>query len=637
MLTTIREKTQGWIAAIILGLVTIPFALWGINTYFEGGGRLNVAEVNGVDISVESYKRTLEGQRRSFQQMLGRSVDPRLLDTPEFRQRVLDGLIDELLFVADVEASGYRVSNAELSRQIRLAPQFQRDGQFDVKLYEALLRNNGQDISGFEARLRRDVLIRQAENGFAQSAIVMPSDIQTLIKLQAQQREATVAILQPARLRDRVKIDAAAIEQEYNANPGRYKTAERVRIEYIRLDAEELAKGVRLGEDEIRKAMAENVVSAAGKEERRASHILIKLPQGAEAQEEKRAMAKVQELRAKLLAGADFAMLARKNSEDPGSAAQGGDLGFVGRGALAKEFEQSLFALKKNGELSAPVRTSYGLHLIKLTGVKAAPRAPAVTRAKVEAELRTRKAEERFFELSEKFQNLVYEQSDSLKPAADLLGLKIETSGWVTRTGGGSGIAAEPKIIAAAFDPEVLSHGRNSNSIEVGRNTLVALRIAAHEPPNLRPLAGVRPEIEKTLLASALLAEAERLAQEAFGKLRAGESFEGVARQYGMVAQAARLYARKAPGTDTRLLTALFKTAHPEGGKPEYGSAVLADGAVAVFALKRVTEPEKPAMTGAEADALRKLLEARRGREYLDSYRSGLRQQAEIRIYKDQL
>src|SRR4030065_2252328 len=211
---TIREKTQGWIAAIILVLVTIPFALWGINTYFESGGRLNVAEVDGAEISVESYKRTLEGQRRSLQQMLGRSVDQRLFDTPEFRQRVLDGLIDELLFVADVEASGYRVSNAELSRQIRLAPQFQREGQFDVKLYEALLRNDGQDISGFEARLRRDVLIRKAENGFAQSAIVTPSDIQTLLKLQAQQREATVAILQPARLRDRIKVDAAAIEQE---------------------------------------------------------------------------------------------------------------------------------------------------------------------------------------------------------------------------------------------------------------------------------------------------------------------------------------------------------------------------------------------------------------------------------------
>lgn len=637
MLTTIREKTQGWIAAIILGLVTIPFALWGINTYFEGGGRLNVADVNGVEISVDSYKRTLEDQRRSLQQMLGRSVDPRMFDTPEFRQRALDGLIDEVLVAMDVETHGYRVSDAELARQIRYAPQFQRDGQFDPKLYEALLRNAGMDVSGFEARLRRDALIRQAESGFAQSAMVLPSDLQSLLKLQAQQREATVAVLKPARLRDRVRVDGAAIEQEYTANAERYKTPERVRIEYIRLAAADLAKELRVSEDEVRKAMTESAASVAGKEERRASHILIKLPQGADAPTEQAAMAKAQALRAKLLAGTDFATLARTNSEDPGSAAQGGDLGFVGRGGLAKEFEQALFALKKSGELSAPVRTSYGLHLIKFTGVKAPPAAPVTTRAKVEADLRARKAEERFFELSEKFHNLVYEQTDSLKPTAELLGLKIETSGWFTRTGGGSGIVAEPKVIEAAFDPEVLGQGRNSSTLEVGRNTLVALRVVGHEPRSLRPLAEVRGEIEKTLLASASLAEAERLVQEALGKLRAGESFEAVARQYGMDAQAARLYVRKTAGVDAQLIGALFKAAHPEGAKPSYGSAVLADGGVAVFALRRVTQPENPATTGAEADALRKQIEARRGREYLDSYRSGLRQQAKIKVYKDQL
>jgi peptidyl-prolyl cis-trans isomerase D len=637
MLTTIREKTQGWIAAIILGSVTIPFALWGINTYFESGGRLNVAEVNGIEISVDTYKRTLEDQRRSLQQALGRAVDPRLFDTPEFRQRVLDGLIDEMLVAADIAAHDYRVSDAELSRQIRLAPQFQRDGQFDPKMYETLLRSAGQNVTGFEARLRRDVLFRQAESGFAQSAMVMPSDMQSLLRLQAQQREASVAILKPARLRERVKISTQAIEQEYTTNAERYKSPERIRIEYIRLAAEDLAKDIRVSEDEVRKAMAEGSTNAAGKEERRASHILIKLSQGAAAQEEKAAMAKAQDLRAKLLAGADFATLARKNSEDPGSAVQGGDLGFVGRGAFAREFEQTLFALKKSGELSAPVRTSFGLHLIKLTGVKGLSAASVPTRAKVEAEIRAHKAEERFFELSEKFHNLVYEQTDSLKPTAEVLGLKIETSGWVTRAGGGSGMAAEPKVIEAAFDPEVLSQGRNSNTIEVGRNTLVALRMAAHEPRSLRPLAEVRGEIEKTLLASTTRDEAERLVQEALGKLHAGEPFEAVTRQYGMDIQAARLYARKMTGTDGQLLSALFKTAHPVGSKPAYGSAVLADGTVALFALKRVTEPEKPAMAGAEADALHKLVEARRGREYLDSYRSGLRQQSKIKVYKDQL
>ena len=637
MLTSIREKTKGWVAGIILGLVSVPFALWGINAYFEGGGRVNVAEVNGVDISVDSYRRALDDQRRSLQQILGKNADPRMFDTPAFRQRVVDGLIDDLLLTADVEAQGYRVSALEISQQIRQIPQFQREGQFDPKLYVALLRNAGMDVHGFEARVQRDFLVRQAESAVARSALLLPSDIEMLLKLQAQQREAAVAVLRPVRLRDRVKVSAQAIEQDYAANSARYMTPERVRVETIRLAATDLASDIRVSEDEIRKALADASASTVAKEERRASHILLNLPSGADAQAEAVAMAKLQDLRAKLLGGADFAVLAKQNSDDPGSAAQGGDLGFVARGALVKEFEQVLFALKKNGELSAPVRTSYGLHLIKLTGVKAPSAAPVVARAKVEAEIKVRKAEERFFEFSEKFRNLVYEQPDSLKPAAELLGLKVETSAWFTRSGGGSGLLANAKVVEAAFDAEVLGQGRNSPVIEAGPNTLVALRIAGHEPPRQLPLAEVRAEIEKTLLAKALQGEADRLAQEAFGKLRAGESFEVVAKQYGLEVQMARTYGRKTAGVDTALLTALFQTTHPEGGRPAYGNAVQADGTVAVFALKRVIEPEKPAMVGAEAEAMRRLLEARHGQEYLSSYRSGLRQHAKIKIYKDQL
>lgn len=635
MLSTIREKTQGWIAAIILGLIAIPFALWGINYYFEGG-QLNVAEVNGVKITVDAYRRTLDDQRRGLQQLLGRNADPRLFDTPAFRERVVDGMIDEMLLSADIEAQGYRVGDQELARQIRLAPQFQRDGQFDSRLYEALLRNAGMDVRGFEARVRRDLLRRQSESGFAQSALVTDSDVTALLRLESQEREAAVAVLKPARLREKVKVSADAVAQEYNAHSERYKTPQRVRIEYIRLAAADLARDMRVSDDEVRQAMADASQASAGKEERRASHILIKLPAGADAAVEKAAMARIQALRAKLASGADFATLARQNSEDPGSAAQGGDLGFVGRGVFAKEFEQALFAMKKVGELSAPVRTSFGLHLIKLTGLKAGASAPAVTRGKVEAELRARKAEERFFELSEKFNNLVYEQPDSLKPAAEALGLKIETSDWFTRAGG-SGITAEPKVIEAAFDPEVLEQGRNSSAIETAPNTLVALRVAGQEPARVRSLNEVRAEIEKSLLDAALRAEAERVAQEAIAKLSAGASLETVARQYGMEYRSPRLYGRKTGGTETPLVDALFRVAHPDGAKPVYGSAGLADGSVALFELKRVVEPEKPATDKPEVAAARQVLEARGGREYYDSYRAGLRQQAKIRIYKDQL
>ena len=279
MLTTIREKTSGWISGIILGLVTVPFALWGINTYFGGGGRLNVAEVNGVDIGVDAYRRALDDQRRSMQQILGRSADPRLFDTPAFRQRVVDGLIDDLLMAADVDAQGYRVSASEIGHQIRQTPQFQRDGQFDPKLYAALLRNVGLDVRGFEARVQHDFLVRQAESAIARSALVLPSDIETLVKLQAQQREAAVAVLRPARLHDRVKVSAQAIEQDYAANSARYMTPERVRVETIRLAAADLASDIRVSEDEIRKAQADASASTVAAQTcGQRSKVSIRLP-----------------------------------------------------------------------------------------------------------------------------------------------------------------------------------------------------------------------------------------------------------------------------------------------------------------------------------------------------------------------
>ncbi len=634
MLAAIREKVQGWIAGIILGLIAIPFALWGINYYFEGG-QLNVAEVDGTAVSVDSYRRALDNQKRSLQQMLGRDADSRLFESPEFKQRVLDGLIDEILVAAGADAAGYRLSDAELARSIREAPSLQRDGQFDRGLYEAFVRSRGMDARGFEAALRRDFLVRQAESGYAQSAIVTPTEIETLLRLQNQQREAAYAVLRPERVRDRVKVAAEAIEQEYQANAERYRTPERVRIEYLRLAAEDIARDIRLSDEEIRQALADSAQAASAQEQRRASHILVKLPGQPDDAAEKAAMARLQGLRAKLLAGGDFAALARQHSEDPGSKAQGGDLGFVSRGAFVKEFEQALYALRKPGELSAPVRTQYGLHLIKLTGIQKAT--AGVDRAKVVAELRTRKAEERFIDLSERFHNLVYEQSDSLKPAAETLGLRIETSGWFTRAGSPGGITAERKIVDAAFDSEVLEQGRNSQAIEIGRNVLVALRIAAREPARQRPLAEVRADIEKQLFARAQQAEVERIAQAAVQELAAGKGLEAVARQYGMDYQPARRFGRRQAGVDAQLIEALFKAAHPDGGRPVHGSTPLAGAGYAVFELKAVIEPDKATADAADTTGIRRALEARRGRDYYDSYRAGLRERAKVKLYKDQL
>lgn len=634
MLTTIREKIQGWIAAVIVAFLIVPFALWGINYYFEGG-QPNVATVNGTPITVDSYRRALDDQRRALVQMLGRNADPRLFDNPAFRERVLDGLIDDILLAEDVEARGYRVSDAELARQIRAAPQFQRDGRFDAQLYETLLRGAGTDPRSFEARLRRDLLVRQAQSGFVAGAFVTDTQIERLLRLQGQEREAVVAMLRPAQLYERVRVSAAEIEQEYHAHPERYRTEERVRIEYLRLSVADLAQGVRLEEAEVRQALAEAAKAASGREERRASHILIRIEPPGDAAAEQAAVRRVEELRARAAAGADFAALAREHSQDPGSAAQGGDLGVVGRGVFVREFEEALYALRRPGELSGPVRTQFGVHLIRLTEVRRPP-APRIDRAQIEAELRTHRAEERFFDMAERFQNLVYEQADSLVPAAEALGLQIGRSEWFTRAGG-PGIAANPRVVAAAFEPEVLEQGRNSAAFEPEPNVLVALRVVGHEPARPRPLAEVRTGIEQALREKAVEAEAARLAAGALERLQAGgTTLEAVARESGMVLQPLRRYAR-GNGADPALIEALFRAARPEPGRRVYGGARLADGGRALFALERVIEPQRVALDGPQAAGLRRALENRHGSGHFEAYRAGLRAAARIKVFRDQL
>ena len=629
MLTTIREKTQGWITALILGLLAIPFALWGVDSYFDGG-QLNVASVDGHDISVDAYRRNLDDERR-------RVADPKLFDVPEMRQQVVEKLIHDYLAAKNAQSAGYRISDQELARQVRQLPWFQRDGKFDPKLYEVVVRNQGQTRSGFEQSLRQGYLTDQARSLYAQTAIVTDSDISTLLRHEGQQREVDVAVVSVAKLRDGVKITAADIEQDYQRNPDRFRTTEKIRIDYVQISAADLAKSVRLTDEELRQAQNETAQASRGGQERRASHILLELPAGADAAVENAAMAQAQDLRAKLLAGADFAALAKQHSKDPGSAGQGGDLGVVTAGVMVKEFEQALFALKKPGDLSVPVRTSFGVHLIKLTSLQGPVAGAAPDRAKFEAGLKARKAEEQFIDLSERLRNLAYEQPDSLKPAAEALGLKVETSPWLTRAGTAEGLLSNRKVVDAAFDPEVLEQRRNSSALEIGNNSLVVLRIHAHEAPRQLPLTEVRAVIEQSLLQAARAAEAERITTSALQQLREGKTLDSVIRQFGLVHTGVRVVGRKSKEMDAALIGSIFEAPAPANDKPVYGLASLTDGARAVFVVRKVKEPAAVAMNSPEAAAARRVLESRRGREHYEGYRAALRQQATIKIYKDQL
>ncbi|OGI56843.1 MAG: hypothetical protein A2V58_05850, partial [Candidatus Muproteobacteria bacterium RBG_19FT_COMBO_61_10] len=423
MLTTIREKTQGWFAGTVLVLIAALFVVGGVASYFESDSKIIVARVAGQDISAEVYKTALEEQRRSLLENFGRNLNPKLFDTPEFKTRVLDGLVDQALLLSDAEDQGYLIGDAELDQRITSIPVFQREGRFDPKLYQMVLRDMRMRPQDLKLRLRQEAILKQVADSFELSTLVTASDIDTLLRLETQSRLASYVVIKPQQYLSKVTVTADDIGQYYAANNALFKSPERVRIEYVRLSAADLAGKLSISDDELRKVYNQELERYTTPEQRKASHILIRVSDKDGPDADKKALQKAQALRQQLASGADFAVLAKKSSDDPGSAVKGGDLGFVTRdGSMVKPFEDALFGLKQ-GELSQPIRTSFGYHLIRLVELKAQTRkAFGEVRAEIDATLRTRKAEEQFYEMSERLNSLVYEQSDSLKPAAETLG-----------------------------------------------------------------------------------------------------------------------------------------------------------------------------------------------------------------------
>ncbi len=629
MLAKIREKTQGIIATIILGMIAIPFALWGVNSYFEGGPATNVAKVDGVKISQLDYRRALDQFRGQ--------VKPDVLGSRQFKQMVLDGLVDQVLLVQRLHEAGFRVSDARLGQLIREAPYFQRDGRFDPELYRAVLQREGMTQADFESRLRQENLAEQLRAGLAQSVIVTDADKTAVLRLLVQQRRLAYVAVSPEPFNKKAHVTRQAIKDYYSAHKDAFKTPEQVRIEYIRLSASELAEGYQPTEQELRKLYEESGQFTTPAK-RRASHILFSVPRDASAEQAQRALKKAEEVENQIRQGADFAALAKKYSDDPQSAAKGGNLGEITPGLLPRELDDAVSALKP-GEVSAPVRTEYGYHLVKLTDYTPAKRKPyGEVRAKLVELARSRKGEGQFYDKSERLRNLVFEQPDSLGPAAKGLGLKIKHSDWFTRAGG-SGIAADPKIVEAAFSFDVLENKHNSEAIELGADTLVVLRTAEHRAAAIKALSEVQAEIEQRLRHQQAREQAQQLSEEWIKQLNQGRSsLKDLAQRHGYAYHAPKFVTREeSAGMNRRIVEAGFAAPRPGSGRTVYGILDLGSLGHGVYALSEVKEGNPEKADAELRERVQRELQRRRGAEYFTDYRSGLRQQADIKLYADQL
>jgi peptidyl-prolyl cis-trans isomerase D len=474
---------------IFLGLIAITFATWGIESYTQfRGGRDTVATVNGLDISQREFAEELRRQQDQLRRMFGGAVDPAMLDSPEMRRSVLEAMIGQRLVASEAARAHMFLSREAVIDAITNAPEFQEDGKFSPAKYSAYLASQGVSDQGNVANLQTQIPLARMAGAIADTAIAPRSVVARLNALEAQRREVSDVRLDIKQYLPQVKIDEAQIKAHYDANQADFRTPERVRVEYVVLSAEALARQDPPSESELRAAYEGRVAQLRVEEQRRASHILVKTKDEAD------------KLISELKKNPNrFADLAKKNSQDPGSAEKGGDLGWFGRGMMVKPFEEAAFKLGQN-EMQV-VESEFGFHVLRLTGIQAGKtRSYEEVRKEIADEVGRLKGQRKFAEAAETFSNLVYEQSDSLKGAADRFKLQIQSTGWIAKSARQElGALDNPKLLSALFSSDALKNKRNTDAIEVAPSTLVAARVLEHQPAAQRKLEEVKGEISEML------------------------------------------------------------------------------------------------------------------------------------------
>ncbi len=500
---------------IVLALIIVPFALWGVDSYRKSGGAAPLATVNGEKISQHEFDNALQQQEQRIREMAGANFDPAFFDKPEIKHSILDGLVTQHLLGEEARHIGLSLTNEQIAQIIASIGAFQVDGKFDKKRYEEVLSSKGMSRSEFEFRIRQDLLTRQLTDAYTQNGYASEAEAANLIRLNEQQRIVAVASLDAAALAKQLKLSDTAVSDYYSKNAQEFQMPERANVEYVVLSADSLLSQVTATDEEVKQYYEEHQSDFGTQEQRQASHILITVAKQASDADKQAAKAKAEQILQQVKQSpAKFAALAKQYSQDPGSAANGGDLGMFGRGAMVKPFEDSVFSLKV-GEVSDLVSSDFGYHIIKLVAVKPAKmQALNEVKGMIAQRIKLQHAADKFAELAEKFNNTVYEQSDSLKPAAELAKVSVQRGALLSKGQPPAGLWTD-KVLQAVFSEDALKNKRNTAAIEVAPNTLLAARVTEFKAASVRPLS----EVSATIRQKLELQQASELAMQQGTKL----------------------------------------------------------------------------------------------------------------------
>jgi peptidyl-prolyl cis-trans isomerase D len=603
---TMRDNSDGVVAKVIVGLIVVVFALFGmgsITTFLAPTPK--VATVNGEDVTQQQMEVQVERSRRV---LLSQNPDPSAINEDQLRAEVLENLINRTLLTTAADDLGLAYGNSRLDAEIVNTPVFQVDGLYNPDQFQLVLNSAGFTPTGYRNEMRKDKLLAQLGNAVQSTAFMTEREAKRATSLSQQTRDVAYLRVVVEDLKGDIVIEESEIDRYYQSNPGLFMTDEMADIGYIEIKRADLLEQVEVDEQALLDFFADTSEIYAEPERRRLAHILIEI---SDAQTEEVAKTEVDGIYQQIIDGADFADLAKEFSDDPGSAETGGDLGFNDPGTFVDEFEEVGYALSLN-QMSKPVLTEFGFHIIRLIDLEAAKEPVfAEVREKVEAEYREVGAEEMFVDLSSRLSEVSFEATDLQEPA-DELGLELKSTGLVTRNAE-DGLASNPIVLNAAFAPDVLQDGNNSTLIEITSNHHVVVRVNEYQPSELKSLEAVYAEVKSTLVQEKANALATEQAQSMVAMLEDGSITRYVADQYGLKWTVVSEASRSDREIDAEINREAFSLPRPADGNKSVGFVNLINGDTAVVSVTNVQNKAPADIDVSNLNSLARVLATREG------------------------
>ncbi len=635
MLQLLRGKKSGFLVKVALVLITIGFSFFGIESYFVSSGTTTVAKVGGQEITQDQFRDRFNQYRQSMQQMAPGAFDVAYFERPEVRRQVLEQMINEQVLLDANEKLGLVVPAAAVRKEIAAVPAFQNEGHFDPEQYRLLLSSQGLTPLGFEQRVRQDLGVRELPAQVRASALVTSADVDRYLRLQNQLRDFRYIKLERPELANNEVTDAE-IESYYQAHGADFMVPEMVALDYVELNAGDLKVDLEPDAETLRDRYQKELSRFVTPEERLASHILIKVEGEGSADDQKRALAKAEQIEAELKGGKSFAELAKAESDDLGSKNLGGDLGWLDKGATDEAFESALFALDK-GQVSSPVLSSEGYHIIELRDIR-----PGSTRSfdevkpELEREYVATERDRQFAEKAGRLTDLTYEDPSSLEPAAQALELKVAKTPLFSRQGG-AGVAGNPAVVKAAFSDSVLVQKNNSDPIDLGPNHIVVVRVNEHQPTKPKPLDEVKAQVRGRILAERSATLARERADALLAEAEGGKSFAEIAEANGLKVEEQKGVGRDGATTDSVLIGAAFEMPRLSADKPARRVVDMGGNVFALLELDKVVDGDPAKLDPRTREAARNTLREADGNEAAQAMITALREATKIHVFEDKL